>query len=80
MRDGSSEAYTGYAAASARANQRRRWAFFSSLVVHDAEGQTPTVWLDDPAKEAVCEETTDEVVLIKVQRNVVNHTLPRQRQ
>jgi hypothetical protein len=34
-------------------------------VVHDAEGQTLTVWLDDPAKEAVCEETTEEVVLIK---------------
>ena len=34
-------------------------------VVHDAEGQTLTVWLDDPAKEAVCEETTDEVVLMK---------------
>jgi hypothetical protein len=34
-------------------------------VVHDTEGQTLTVWLDDPAKEAVCEETTDEVVLIK---------------
>lgn len=28
-------------------------------VVHDAEGQTLTVWLDDPAKEAVCEKTTD---------------------
>ena len=28
-------------------------------VVHDAEGQTLTVWFDDPAKEAVCEETTD---------------------
>ena len=23
------------------------------------------MWLDDPAKEAVCEETTDEVVLMK---------------
>ncbi len=34
-------------------------------VVHDAEGQTLTVWLDDPAKEAVCEETTEEVVLMK---------------
>jgi hypothetical protein len=34
-------------------------------VVHDVEGQTLTVWLDDPAKEAVCEETTDEVVLMK---------------
>lgn len=34
-------------------------------VVHDAEGQTLTVWLDDPEKEAVCEETTEEVVLMK---------------
>jgi uncharacterized protein YuzE len=34
-------------------------------VVHDAEGQTLTVWLDDPAKEAMCEETTEEVVLMK---------------
>lgn len=34
-------------------------------VAHDAEGQTLTVWLDDPSKEAVCEETTEEVVLMK---------------
>jgi len=34
-------------------------------VVHDAEGQTLTVWLDDPAKETMCEETTEEVVLMK---------------
>ena len=34
-------------------------------VVHDAEGQTLTVWIDDPANEAMCEETTDEVVLMK---------------
>jgi hypothetical protein len=34
-------------------------------VVHDAEGQTLTVWLDDPSKEAVCEETTEEVILMK---------------
>jgi hypothetical protein len=34
-------------------------------IVHDAEGQTLTVWLDDPAKEAVCEETSEEIVLIK---------------
>src|SRR5512140_3702876 len=31
-RDGPSEAYSWYAAASARAGQRRRWAFFSSLL------------------------------------------------
>lgn len=34
-------------------------------VVHDAEGQTLTVWIDDPANEVMCEETTDEVVLMK---------------
>ena len=34
-------------------------------VIHDTLGQTLTVWFDDPAKEHVCEETTEEVVLIK---------------
>jgi DNA topoisomerase IB len=34
-------------------------------VIHDLAGRTLTVWLDDPAKEASCQETTDEVVLIK---------------
>ena len=34
-------------------------------VIHDAIGHTLTVWLGDPNKEHVCEETTDEVVLMK---------------
>lgn len=34
-------------------------------VIHDAAGYTLTVWLDDPAKEHVCEETAAEVVLMK---------------
>jgi hypothetical protein len=34
-------------------------------IVHDAVGQTLRVWLDDPAKEHICEETQDEVVLMK---------------
>lgn len=34
-------------------------------VVHDTVGHTLTVWLDDPGQEQVCEETADEVVLIK---------------
>jgi hypothetical protein len=34
-------------------------------VIHDAAGHTLTVWLDDPALEHVCEETADEVVLMK---------------
>ena len=34
-------------------------------VVHDALGHTLTVWLDDPKLEHICEETADEVVLMK---------------
>jgi hypothetical protein len=34
-------------------------------VIHDAVGHTLTVWFDDPSKESICEETTEEVVLIK---------------
>jgi hypothetical protein len=34
-------------------------------VVHDATGHTLTDWFDDPAKEHICEETTDEVILMK---------------
>lgn len=34
-------------------------------VIHDTTGHTLTVWFDDPAKEHVCKETTDEVVLMK---------------
>jgi hypothetical protein len=34
-------------------------------VIHDAVGKTLTVWIDDPKKEAVCEETADEIVVMK---------------
>jgi len=34
-------------------------------VIHDTVGHTLTVWFDDPSKESVCEETSEEVVLIK---------------
>ncbi len=34
-------------------------------VLYDREGDTLTVWFDDPSLEDVCEETSDEVVLIK---------------
>jgi hypothetical protein len=34
-------------------------------VIHDTLGKTLTVWLDDPAKEHICEETSDEVLLMK---------------
>lgn len=34
-------------------------------VFYDREGETLTVWFDDPHKEAIAEETGDEVVLMK---------------
>ncbi|MBI2958543.1 MAG: DUF2283 domain-containing protein [Chloroflexi bacterium] len=34
-------------------------------VFYDKEGQTLTVWFDDPSKEHITEETGDEVILIK---------------
>jgi hypothetical protein len=34
-------------------------------VIHDTVGHTLTVWMADPSQEYVCEETADEVVLMK---------------
>ena len=34
-------------------------------VYYDKEGHTLTVWFDDPEKEFICEETGEEVVLMK---------------
>jgi hypothetical protein len=34
-------------------------------VLYDREGQTLTVWFSDRRQEYVCEETGDEVVLMK---------------
>jgi len=34
-------------------------------VIQDGVGKTLTIWLGDPQQEFVCEETTDEVVLMK---------------
>ncbi len=34
-------------------------------IFYDKEGQTLTVWFDDPSKEYICEETVEEVILIK---------------
>ncbi len=34
-------------------------------VYHDRDGNSLTVWLDDPSQEYVCEETGEEVVLMK---------------
>lgn len=34
-------------------------------VFHDRDGKTLTVWFGDPRTEYVCEETGEEVVLMK---------------
>ena len=40
-------------------------------VYHDREGNTLTVWFDDPTQEYVCEETGEEVILMKDQQGRV---------
>lgn len=34
-------------------------------IIHDVVGHTLTVWLDEPEEEHVCEETAEDVVLMK---------------
>jgi hypothetical protein len=34
-------------------------------IFYDKQGNTLNVWFDDPNKEHVCEETSEEVVLVK---------------
>lgn len=34
-------------------------------ILHDREGNTLTVWFGDPKDEYVCEETGEEVILMK---------------
>jgi uncharacterized protein YuzE len=34
-------------------------------VYYDREGNTLSVWFDDPKKESVCEEADDDVILVK---------------
>jgi uncharacterized protein YuzE len=52
-------------------------------VFYDREGNTLTVWFSDPKEEYVCEETGDEVVLMKDKSgNVIgfeklNYSFPR---
>ncbi len=36
------------------------------ILIHwDTEGDTLNVWFDDPQKEHMCQETGDEVILVK---------------
>jgi len=34
-------------------------------IFYDRRGNTLTVWFDDPKNEYICEETGDEVILMK---------------
>lgn len=34
-------------------------------IYYDNQGNTLNVWFDDPKKEHICEETGDEVILVK---------------
>jgi hypothetical protein len=40
-------------------------------VYFDREGNTLSVWFDDPTKEHICEESDDDVVLVKDRRGRV---------
>ena len=40
-------------------------------VYFDRVGNSLTVWFDDPAKETVCEEVSDDVVVMKDRRGRV---------
>ena len=41
-------------------------------VFYDRDGQTLTVWFDDPETEAVAEETGEDVILMK---NAAGHVI-----
>jgi uncharacterized protein YuzE len=40
-------------------------------VYYDREGNTLSVWFDDPKKEHVCEEADDDLILVKDRRGRV---------
>jgi len=40
-------------------------------VYFDKEGNTLSMWFDDPAKEHICEESDDDMVLMKDKRGRV---------
>ena len=54
-------------------------------VYYDREGNTLSVWFDDPAKEHICEESDDDMVLVKDKKGHVigferlNFLTPKQR-
>ncbi len=34
-------------------------------IFYDKQGNTLNVWFDDPEKEYMCEETSEEIILVK---------------
>ena len=40
-------------------------------IYYDPKGNSLNVWFDDPKKEAICEETGEEVILIKDKKGKV---------
>ncbi|MFH0791041.1 MAG: DUF2283 domain-containing protein [Candidatus Omnitrophota bacterium] len=38
---------------------------------YDSKGNTLNIWFDDPQKEYICEETGDEVILVKDKKGKV---------
>jgi len=51
--------------------QKRNRPVDKVRVYYDRTGNTLTVWFDDPAKETVCEEIGDDVILMKDRRGRV---------
>ena len=56
------------------------------MVYFDREGNTLSVWFDDPKREHVCEESDDDMILVKDKRGRVigferlNYLTAKQRQ
>ena len=67
-------------------HQERHRAMDKLRVSYDKTGNTLSVWFDDPQKEFVCEESDDDVVLVKDRRGRVigferlNYLSAKQRQ
>ena len=40
-------------------------------VIYDKEGNTLNVWFADPKREYVCEETGEEVILVKDRKGTI---------
>src|SRR5205823_12767572 len=52
-------------------HQKRKRAMDKLRVYYDRQGNTLSVWFDDPKKEHVCEESDDDLILIKDRRGRV---------